>query len=311
LLEGRIEFKLIKIVNGQIHWEILPFSGNHFMVLKGETQMEVFIKEGQEVVTLKPSHKSKPKLGPKKKKTIDMDDENKFKRNVDLTGEEHIVVMTINMPIDVIRDENGKWTTNLNNNMMYPALYSYLQSKYKHFKWVSYFEFPKDTTEKDKEEIESMLNEKSFFPVYLDPRTYLKFMEYYEKVLYPFFHNFVCPSDNFEFMETEYWDAYNYVNKKFAEAAIECGDSNSLFWVHDMYLLMCPFLIIRKNVNANIGLFIHSSFPSGEVYKIFPYREEILASILCCNIVGFHVFSYARNFIIACRRILGISHQTA
>eukprot|EP00826_Nyctotherus_ovalis_P042523 TRINITY_DN4381_c0_g2_i2.p2 TRINITY_DN4381_c0_g2~~TRINITY_DN4381_c0_g2_i2.p2 ORF type:complete len:214 (+),score=67.05 TRINITY_DN4381_c0_g2_i2:56-643(+) len=194
--------------------------------------------------------------------------------------------------------------------MMYPALYAFLQDNYKRFKWVSYLELPEEVTEEDKENIERMLAERNFFPVYLDSRTYLKFMEYYEKVLYPFFHNFVCPSDNFEFMETEYWDAYNYVNKKFAEAAIECGDSNSLFWVHDMYLLMCPFQIIRKNVTANIGLFIHSSFPSGEIYKIFPYREEILASMLCCNIVGFHVFSYARNFLIACRRILGISHQT-
>ena len=110
-------------------------------------------------------------------------------------------------------------------------------------------------------------------------------------------------------MTSEYWEAYNQVNRKFTEIIISLTKANALIWINDMHLLMCPLQIIRKNEYANIGLFIHSSFPTAEVYKLFPYREEILRSMLCCNIVGFHVFMYARHVLIACRRILGITHQ--
>lgn len=177
-------------------------------------------------------------------------------------------------------------------------------------KWIGHYEPPEDATEEDINEIENVLAKFNCVPVYIDKTLLSKFFNYYENVLYPFFHNFVCPTDNFEFMTPEYWEAYNMVNKKFTDAIIGLSKSDSVIWLNDMHLLMCPIQIVRKNVYANIGLFIHSSFPSGEIYKVFPFREEILRSMLCCNIIGFHVFMYARHFIIACRRILGLTHQT-
>ncbi len=99
------------------------------------------------------------------------------------------------------------------------------------------------------------------------------------------------------------------VNRLFANTIISVPCQNPLIWINDMHLLMCPVRVIMKNEYANIGLFIHSSFPTAEVYKLFPHRDEILGSMLCCNIVGFHVFTYARHFIVACRRIMGLAHQ--
>ena len=110
-------------------------------------------------------------------------------------------------------------------------------------------------------------------------------------------------------LRTEYWEAYNQVNKLFADTILSLSKMNTLIWINDMHLLLCPVKITSKNEYANIGLFIHSSFPTAEVYRIFPHREYILGSMLCCNIVGFHVFTYARHFVIACRRVLGLAHQ--
>lgn len=100
------------------------------------------------------------------------------------------------------------------------------------------------------------------------------------------------------------------MNKKITDTVISLTKADPIIWINDMHLLMCPMQIIRKNQYANVGLFIHSSFPTAEIYKLFPYREEILRSMLCCNIVGFHVFTYARHFLVACRRILGMTHFT-
>ena len=62
-------------------------------------------------------------------------------------------------------------------------------------------------------------------------------------------------------------------------------------------------------MNANIGFFFHSPFPSSDVYKMFPYRNEVLKSLLSCDLIGYHIFEYAHNFYTSCRRILGLNQE--
>jgi trehalose 6-phosphate synthase/phosphatase len=54
---------------------------------------------------------------------------------------------------------------------------------------------------------------------------------------------------------------------------------------------------------------MHSPFPSSDIYKMFPYRNEVLKSLLFCDLIGFHLFEYARNFYTTCRRMLGLNHE--
>lgn len=82
-----------------------------------------------------------------------------------------------------------------------------------------------------------------------------------------------------------------------------------MIWIHDNYLLLVPTYVRRRDLNANIGFFMHSPFPSSDIYKMFPYRGEVLKSLLLCDLIGFHLFEYARNFYTACRRILGLNHD--
>jgi trehalose 6-phosphate synthase/phosphatase len=42
---------------------------------------------------------------------------------------------------------------------------------------------------------------------------------------------------------------------------------------------------------------------------MLPYRSEILKSMICCELIGFHIFEYARNFSTACNRILGHKYE--
>jgi len=61
-----------------------------------------------------------------------------------------------------------------------------------------------------------------------------------------------------------------------------------MIWVHDNYLLLVPTYVIRKDIGANIGFSMHCPFPSSDIYKMFPYRGEVLKSLLSCNLIGFH-----------------------
>jgi trehalose 6-phosphate synthase/phosphatase len=53
---------------------------------------------------------------------------------------------------------------------------------------------------------------------------------------------------------------------------MELKQEKEMIWIHDNYLLIVPADIKRKDINASIGFFMHSPFPSSDIYKMFPYR---------------------------------------
>ncbi|KAJ9097677.1 hypothetical protein QFC21_004714 [Naganishia friedmannii] len=57
---------------------------------------------------------------------------------------------------------------------------------------------------------------------------------------------------------------------------------------------------------VKIGFFLHTPFPSSEIYRILPVRREILLGVLQCDLIGFHTYDYARHFLSSCTRILGL-----
>lgn len=58
---------------------------------------------------------------------------------------------------------------------------------------------------------------------------------------------------------------------------------------------------------VKIGFFLHTPFPSSEIYRILPVRKEILIGVLHCDLIGFHTYDYARHFLSSCARVLGLS----
>ena len=55
-----------------------------------------------------------------------------------------------------------------------------------------------------------------------------------------------------------------------------------------------------------MGWFLHTPFPSSEIYRTLPVREEVLRAVLKADLIGFHTYDYARHFISSCTRILGL-----
>jgi trehalose 6-phosphate synthase/phosphatase len=129
-------------------------------------------------------------------------------------------------------------------------------------------------------------------------------------VLRPLFHNFKGLNDfEYDLGRQEYWQKYQHVNDAFSKIIIDIKQDRDMVWIHDNYLLLVPIYVRRRALSANIGFFMHSPFPSSDIYKMFPYRGEVLKSLLLCDLIGFHIFEYARNFYTTCRRILGLKHE--
>ncbi|CAN0495598.1 unnamed protein product, partial [Ectocarpus sp. 8 AP-2014] len=86
-------------------------------------------------------------------------------------------------------------------------------------------------------------------------------------------------------------------NQSFADTIQDVYRDGDLIWVHDYHLTMLPQMLRNVLPSAKIGFFLHLPFPSSEIYRILPYREQILEGILSSDIVGFQTYDYARHFL--------------
>ena len=68
--------------------------------------------------------------------------------------------------------------------------------------------------------------------------------------------------------------------------------------------MLCPKIVRDLIPNSIIGFFLHIPFPSFEIFRIFPWRKELLSGILGSDLVGFHTYNYQRHFLSSVKRIL-------
>ncbi|BEJ18226.1 hypothetical protein CspHIS471_0705030 [Cutaneotrichosporon sp. HIS471] len=61
----------------------------------------------------------------------------------------------------------------------------------------------------------------------------------------------------------------------------------------------------RPHNEIMIGLFVHTPWPSSEIFRCLPKRSEILEGMLGANTVIFQTYSYSRHFVSSCIRVCG------
>lgn len=107
------------------------------------------------------------------------------------------------------------------------------------------------------------------------------------------------------------WQAYVYVNRIFADKVMEViSPDDDFVWIHDYHLLVLPTFLRKRFNRIRMGFFLHSPFPSSEIYRTLPVRDEILRSLLNADLIGFHTFDYARHFLSCCSRMLGLEYES-
>ena len=85
-------------------------------------------------------------------------------------------------------------------------------------------------------------------------------------------------------------------------------NEGDLIWIHGFHLLVLPSMLSRKVGRlAKIGLFLHTPFPSSEIFRTLWCREDLLRGMLNADQIGFHLYEYARHFLTCCRRLLGLA----
>ncbi len=139
-------------------------------------------------------------------------------------------------------------------------------------------------------------------PVFLSDRDV---RDYYggfsNRAIWPLFHYFTQHAA----YDRSHWEAYRRVNERFAATAAEVARPEDAIWVHDYHLMLVPALIRDRLPEVRIGFFLHIPFPSYEVFRLLPWRQEILDGLLGADLVGFHTYDYVGHFLDAVHAILG------
>jgi len=158
-------------------------------------------------------------------------------------------------------------------------------------------------TPSNKKTIDSTLTKECrCLPVYLTQHQIDNFYYgYCNKTIWPLFHYF----PNMTTWEHNHWTSYCEVNQIFYDALAGQISEDDTIWVHDYQLMLLPEMIRKSHPRVKIGFFLHIPFPSYEMFRLLPRREEILTGILGADLIGFHTYDYVRHFFSSARRLLG------
>ena len=122
------------------------------------------------------------------------------------------------------------------------------------------------------------------------------------RTIWPLFHYFLEYSE----FELDSWNTYKAVNQKFADAILDKAADDDTIWIHDYQLMLVPQMVRKERPNISIGFFLHIPFPSYEIFRTLPWREEVLEGLLGADLIGFHTYDYERHFLSSVRRLLGV-----
>lgn len=105
----------------------------------------------------------------------------------------------------------------------------------------------------------------------------------------------------------QWWDSYVAVNDKYAKAILEELDSEDAFvWINDYHLALLPKMLKDKNPSLTIGTFWHIPWPTYEIFRICPWRKQLLEGLMGSDFIGFHRGYHVDNFVQSARRELEV-----
>lgn len=123
-----------------------------------------------------------------------------------------------------------------------------------------------------------------------------------KEALWPILHSF---PERYDYGPVD-WPTFQEVNRLFAQAAAAQCAEGGMVWVHDYNLWLVPKYLKEMRPDVRIAFFHHTPFPAPNIFNILPWREEIIDSLLLCDMVGFHIPRYAASFVQVARSLKGV-----
>jgi len=212
------------------------------------------------------------------------------------------IIISNRLPVSVLRNEGGITFTSSAGGLATGLGSIYKKGDNLWIGWPGiYIE-----DQKEEEYIVHELEKENMRPVFLTKEDIEYFYEgFSNSTLWPLCHYF----PNYVETNYNYWESYVKVNQIFCEEVLKYADYEDTIWIHDYQLLLLPSMIRARLPEVSIGFFQHIPFPSYEIFRILPWRNEILEGMIGADLIGFHTYDDVRHFLSSVSRILGIDNR--
>ncbi len=221
-----------------------------------------------------------------------------------------LLVVSNRLPFTA-RSENGELTLHASSGGLVSGLTAYLdwakknQPGIEHL-WIGWPGIEVD--EKSRERLKSAAAKRQAWPVFIDAITMDKFYHgFCNSTIWPLFHYFPTLAK----FDEQYWTEYVKVNEIFRDSILKAVEPGDTVWVHDYHLMLLPRLLRERIPDLAIGFFLHTPFPSYDVFRTLPtrWRRQILDGILGSDLIGFHTIDYTQHFLRCILRIQGVDNN--
>jgi trehalose 6-phosphate synthase/phosphatase len=206
-----------------------------------------------------------------------------------------LVLVSNRIPL-TISSENGKLTGHPSSGGLVSALEPLLKEH--GGLWVG-----SGGTE-DSPEIRKILKQASgenpykYVPLFLTEEEQSKFYEgFSNEIIWPLFHDLQSRCN----FDPSYWEFYERVNDKFADAVEEASKPGDLIWIHDYQLMQVGKILRDRRPKARLAFFLHIPFPSPDIFAKLPWRQQVLEDLLAHDLIGVQTGRDQRN-LISCLR---------
>ncbi|GMN43428.1 hypothetical protein TIFTF001_012634 [Ficus carica] len=221
-------------------------------------------------------------------------------------SKQRLLVVANRLPVSAVRRGEDSWQLEMSVGGLVTALLGVKEFDARWIGWAG-VNVPDGIGQKA---LTKALAEKRCIPVFLDEEIVHQYYNgYCNNILWPLFHYLGLPQEDRLATTRSFqsqFDAYKRANQMFADVVNQHYEEGDVVWCHDYHLMFLPKCLKEYNSNMKVGWFLHTPFPSSEIHRTLPSRSELLRSVLAADLVGFHTYDYARHFVSACTRILGL-----
>lgn len=219
---------------------------------------------------------------------------------------QRLLVVANRLPVSAVRRGEDSWSLEISAGGLVTALLGVKEFEAKWIGWAG-VNVPDEAGQKA---LTEALAEKRCIPVFLDEEIVHQYYNgYCNNILWPLFHYLGLPQEDRLATTRSFqsqFAAYKKANQMFADVVNQHYEEGDVVWCHDYHLMYLPKCLKEYNNNMKVGWFLHTPFPSSEIHRTLPSRSDLLRSVLAADLVGFHTYDYARHFVSACTRILGL-----
>jgi len=209
-------------------------------------------------------------------------------------GNSNFVVVANRLPVDRVSTADGSTEWRRSPGGLVTALAPVMRSF--DGAWVGWTGSPEDAPEPFDSEGMHLV------PVNLSAREITRYYEGFSNgTLWPLYHDVIVQPE----FHREWWDAYNRVNMRFANAAADTAAPNAVVFIQDYQLQLVPAMLRELRPDLRIGFFLHIPFPPAELFAQLPWRRELLNGLSGADLVGFQRSGAAENFVSLCSTFLG------